>query len=145
MARPTSFDKAIAQLYRDYLQLLRAFGAFGKLVQEAVENIALRQRLVHAPEQVLLEKGVRLPANTEIEFLANTSRRVHLILPPLADKAPGVATPNPVKRAIERARLDIDLVLAAVTFLSSAGLGALPAEQKYLGSTGLQLASGGCA
>ena len=241
MAQSTSFDKAIAQLYRDYLELLNAFGAFGKLVQEAVEDVALRQRLVHAPKQVLQEKGIPLPTGTEIEFLENTSQRVHLILPALADKAPAVATPNPVKRAIaracadpsyrallvseprrafaeencelpegvvvsvremskdkllvvlpehpdavfgeqtsrlpkgsvkevppglslewhgstlvvagridaitapalrrelERARHDIDLVLAAVTFLSSAGLGALLAGQKHLAAEGCNL------
>jgi threonine dehydratase len=241
MAQPTSFDKAIAQLYRDYLELLSAFGAFGKLVQEGVGDIVLRQRLVHAPKQVLQEKGIPLPIGIEIEFLANTSHRLHLILPPLADKAPAVATPNPVKRAIaracgdpayrvllvneprrafaeencklpegvvvsvremskdkllvvlpehpdkvfgeqtvrrpresvmevprglslewqgsalvvagridaitapalrrelERARHDIDLVLTAVTFLSSAGLGALLAGQKYLAAEGCNL------
>jgi anti-anti-sigma factor len=241
MAQLTSFDKAIAQLYRDYLELLNSLGDFGKLVQEAAEDITLRERLVHAPEQVLLEKGVPLPTDTEIEFLENTSQRVHLILPALADKAPAVASPNPVKRAIaracadaayrallvneprrafaeenyelpeavevsvreiskdklvvvlpehpdavfgeqighlpkgavkntpsglslewrgsnlmvagridsitapalrrelERARLDIDLVLAAVTFLSSAGLGALLAGQKYLVAQGCNL------
>jgi threonine dehydratase len=106
MAQRTSFDKAIAQLYRDYLELLKAFGDFGKLVHEAAEDIALRQRLVRAPKEVLLEKGVPLPAGTAIEFLDNNSQRVHLILPALADKAPAVATPNPVKRAIARACSD---------------------------------------
>jgi threonine dehydratase len=106
MSQPTSFDKAIAQLYRDYLELLNAFGDFGKLVQEAAKDIALRERLVRAPEQVLLEKGVLPPTGTEIEFLENASQRVHLILPALADKAPKVATPNPVKRAIARACAD---------------------------------------
>ncbi len=103
MARLTSFYKAIAQLYRDYLELLSDYGAFGKLVQEAAEDIALRQRLVHAPTQVLREKGIPLPAGAEIEFLENTSQRVHLILPALADKAPAAATPNPIKQAIARA------------------------------------------
>jgi threonine dehydratase len=42
----------------------------------------------------------------KIEFLANTSQRLHLTLPPLADKVPAVATPNPVKRAIARACAD---------------------------------------
>jgi hypothetical protein len=51
MARPTSFDRAIAQLYRDYLELLGVYGAFGKLVQEAVEDMALRQRLVMRPNK----------------------------------------------------------------------------------------------
>jgi threonine dehydratase len=241
MAQPTSFDKAIAQLYRDYLELLSAFGAFGKLVQEGVGDIALRQRLVHAPKQVLQEKGIPLPIGIEIEFLENTSQRLHLILPAFADNTPAVATPNPVKRAIarayadaayrallineprrafaqencelpeavevsvretskgkllvvlpehpdtvfaeqmarlpqgvvkevppglslewqgsslvvagridaitapalrrelERARHDIDLVLAAVTFLSSAGLGALLAGQKHLAAEGCNL------
>src|SRR5262245_48252039 len=106
MAQPTSFDKALAQLYRDYLELFGAYGALGKLVHEATEDIALRHRLVHAPRQVLLERGVRLPANTEIEFLENTSQRVHLILPVLADKPPKMATPNPVKRTIVRACVD---------------------------------------
>jgi anti-anti-sigma factor len=106
MAQLTSFDKAIAQLYRDYLELLNAFGDFGKLVQEAAEDMALRERLVHAPKQVLLEKGVPLPTGTEIEFLENTDQRLHLILPALADKAPAVATPNPIKRAIARACAD---------------------------------------
>lgn len=103
MAQATAFYNAIAQLYRDYLELLNAFGAFGKLVQEAAENMALRQRLVHAPKQVLQEKGVTLPTGTEIEFLENTSQRVHLVLPALAEKAPAAATPNPIKRAIARA------------------------------------------
>ncbi|HEY6366177.1 MAG TPA: pyridoxal-phosphate dependent enzyme [Candidatus Binatia bacterium] len=103
MAQPTSFDKAIAQLYRDYLELLSDFGAFGKLVQDAVEDVTLRQRLVREPQQVLRENGVPLPIDIEIQFLANTSHRLHLILPSLADKAPAVATPNPVKRAIARA------------------------------------------
>lgn len=53
MARPTSFYKAIAQLYRDYLELLEAYGAFGKLVQEAAEDFALRERLARAPKQIL--------------------------------------------------------------------------------------------
>jgi threonine dehydratase len=103
MAQPTSFDKAIAQLYRDYLELLNAFGDLGTLLQQAAEDVALRQRLVRTSNQVLLEKGVALPEGTEIEFLENTSERMHLILPALADKVPAVATPNPVKRAIARA------------------------------------------
>ena len=37
-----------------------------------------------------------------------------------------------LRREIERARFDVDLVFAAVTFLSSAGLGALLAGQKHL-------------
>ena len=234
MSRVTSFDKAITQLYRDYLELLFGLGDFGKLVQAAAEDIALRERLVRAPKPVLQENGVPLPIGIEMEFLENTSQRMHLILPALADQAPQVATPNPVKRAIvractdaayrallvnepgraigqencelpdgvevsvremskdrllvvlpehpdaifgeqighlpkgavsempvglslewrgstlavagridaitapalrrelQRARLDVDLVLAAVTFLSSAGLGALLAGQKHL-------------
>jgi threonine dehydratase len=106
VAQLTSFDKAIAQLYRAYLELLSAYGPFGKLVQEAAEDIALRERLVRAPKQVLLEEGVPLPTDTAIEFLENTPQRVHLILPALADKGPAVATPNPVKRAIARACAD---------------------------------------
>lgn len=102
MAQAASFDKASAQLYRDYLELLKAFGDFGKLVQEAAGDVTLRQRLVQAPQQVLLE-GIPLPIDTEIQFLANTSYRLHLLLPALADKAPAVATPNPVKRAMARA------------------------------------------
>lgn len=87
MAQAASFDKASAQLYRDYLELLKAFGDFGKLVQEAAGDVTLRQRLVQAPQQVLLE-GIPLPIDTEIQFLANTSYRLHLLLPALADKAP---------------------------------------------------------
>jgi len=102
VAQAASFDKAIAQLYRDHLELLKAFGDFGKLVQEAAGDVTLRQRLVQAPQQVLLE-GIPLPIDTEIQFLANTSYRLHLLLPALADKAPAVATPNPVKRAMARA------------------------------------------
>ena len=94
MAQAASFDKAIAQLYRDYLELLKAFGDFGKLVQEAAGDVTLRQRLVQALE------GIPLPIDTD---LANTSYRLHLLLPALADKAPAVATPNPVKRAMARA------------------------------------------
>jgi len=101
-----SFDRAIAQLYRDYLELLNAFGDFRKLLREAGADMALRRRLVGAPEQVLLERGIRLPDNTEIEFLVNTPHRLHLILPPIADKALLVATSNPVKRAIVRACSD---------------------------------------
>jgi len=101
-----SFDRAIAQLYRDYLELLNVFGDFRKLLREAGADMALRRRLVGAPEQVLLERGIRLPDNTEIEFLVNTPHRLHLILPPIADKALLVATSNPVKRAIVRACSD---------------------------------------
>jgi hypothetical protein len=68
MAQPTSFIKALAQLYRDYLELLNASGDFGKLVQEATEDVALRERLVRALKQVLREKGIPLPAGIQVEF-----------------------------------------------------------------------------
>jgi threonine dehydratase len=44
-----------------------------------------------------------------------------------------------LRRELERARLDVDLVLAGVTFLSSAGLGALLAGQKFLLAQGCHL------
>jgi threonine dehydratase len=107
MAPSTAFERAIAQLYRDYLELLKGYGALGRLVLEAAEDVALRERLVHAPKQLLLEKGLPLPAGTQLEFLSNTSQRVHLVLPPLAGKAPpAVAASNPVKRVLARACAD---------------------------------------
>jgi threonine dehydratase len=105
MAAPASFDRSIAELYRDYVALLERFD-LGRLVQDAAEDTALRERLVSAPRQVLLERGVRLPNGADIEFLENSSGRVHVILPALSDKACEVATTNPVKRAIARACTD---------------------------------------
>lgn len=105
MAPSASFDRSLAELYRDYVALLDRFD-LGRLVQDAAEDAALRERLVRAPGHVLSERGLTRPTGPTIEFLENSSRRVHLILPALSDNTPAVATRNPVKRAIARACAD---------------------------------------
>jgi hypothetical protein len=85
MAESDSFFGAVRRFFRDYLAAVGARGSFGQLVQQATEDAALRQRLLHTPQEVLAEAGIVLPAGLNVEFLENTDHVVHLVLPPLVD------------------------------------------------------------
>jgi threonine dehydratase len=71
-----------------------------------------------------------IPPGLSLEWRASTLM--------VAGRIDAITAPA-LRRELERARVDIDLVLAAVTFLSSAGLGALLAGQKYLAAQGCSL------
>jgi hypothetical protein len=85
MAESNAFFGAMRRFFRDYLAAVGTRGSFGQLVQRATEDAALRQRLLQAPQEVLAEAGIALPAGLAVEFLENTDKVVHLVLPPLVD------------------------------------------------------------
>jgi len=89
MAESESFFGSMRRFFRDYLLAVGSRGTFGHLVQRATEDAALRQRLLQAPGQVLAESGIRLPEGLEVEFLENTDKVVHLVLPPFVGAAGG--------------------------------------------------------
>ena len=85
MAEVGLFSRAVRGFFRDYLAALGAGSPFGRLVQRAVKDPALRRQLLAAPRQVLVEAGVELPEGLEVEVLENTDTVVHLVLPPLVE------------------------------------------------------------
>jgi len=85
MAGSASFLGSVRRFFRDYLLVMETRGSFGQLVQKATEDLALRQRLLQAPKQVLAEAGITLPAGLEVEVVENTDKVIHLVLPPLVE------------------------------------------------------------
>lgn len=63
MAETASFLGSIRRFFHDYLPVMETRGSFGRLVQQATEDPASRQRLPHAPKEVLAEAGMALPAD----------------------------------------------------------------------------------
>ena len=85
MAGSASFLGSVRRFFRDYLLVMETRGPFGRLVQQATEDPALRQRLLQSPKQVLVEAGITLPAGLEVEIVENTDKVIHLVLPPLVE------------------------------------------------------------
>ncbi len=85
MAGSSSFLGSVRRFFHDYLQVMETRGSFGRLVQQATEDPVLRQRLIQAPQQVLAEAGISLPAGLEVEIVENTDKVIHLVLPPLME------------------------------------------------------------
>lgn len=86
MAESPSFLGSVRRFFHDYMRGMETRGSFGQLVQRATEDPALRQRLLHAPQQVLAEEGITLPAGLEVEIVENTDKVIHLVLPPLMEE-----------------------------------------------------------
>ncbi len=110
-AETEPFMNAMRRFLQDYLMILNSRGAFGGLMQQAVEDATLRQRLLKAPQEVLTEAAITLPAGLEVEFLENTDKVFHLVLPFLLEKSDMekkyAMSQNPVKQAIMRAGTDV--------------------------------------
>jgi anti-anti-sigma factor len=109
-AEATLFLQAMRRFFQDYLMVLNARGSFGKLVQQAMQDMTLRQRLLETPQQALSEADIALPASLKVEFLDNTDKVFHLVLPFLLEtravEKKHATSHNPVKRAIARAGRD---------------------------------------
>lgn len=89
MAEPGSFVGSVRRLFRDYVAAMSTRGPFGDLVTRAVNDAALRKRLLESPQQVLAEAGVKLPAGVNLEVLENSDTVIHLVLPPLVGGGEG--------------------------------------------------------
>ncbi len=69
---------------------------FESLARDFYENEALRARMVSDPRGVLLERGMNVPADVEIQVLMDTETTHHVVFPPdpnaaLSDESLNVA------------------------------------------------------
>ncbi len=85
MAGSGAFACAVRRFFRDYVSALSTRGSFGRLMSQAIDDPALRKRLVESPMKVLAEAGVELPSGVTVEILENTDKVIHLVLPPLVE------------------------------------------------------------
>jgi hypothetical protein len=54
---------------------------WGQVVARAWSDEAYKQRLLRAPQSVLQEHGIEVPAGAEVRVVENTEQVVYLVLP----------------------------------------------------------------
>ncbi len=85
MAERVSIRGVFRRLFEDSVGAMGRRSPFGRLMQRAVVDPELRQKLVRTPKVALAEAGVVLPDELAVEVLENTDKVIHLVLPPLID------------------------------------------------------------
>lgn len=83
MTERVSLRGVFRRLFEDSVGAMGGRSPFGRLMQRAVVDPELRQKLVRTPKVALAEAGVVLPDELAVEVLENTDKVIHLVLPPL--------------------------------------------------------------
>lgn len=83
MAESQSLRSSFRRFFEGYLSSLGGRSAFGRLIQQAVDDDNVRRNLIDSPMETLAAAGVVLHEGVVVEVLENTDRVIHIVLPPL--------------------------------------------------------------